>query len=197
MVAQTHTQQLRARRDRWVNWLVVAVFLVALVIGWGVKSAAESRAVRCEAGNMVLSCPAGWVRAKVEPPVILRVEERVAPFRSAISLEERPLPKDMPKPLLAVQQALTLERAGWVAYRILSVEEAMPVGKRTAMRVTFAYVETNPNPFLETLPVVMHGEDYILPAGEDKVQVATFVAAQENYPLVAARFAAFLRSLPG
>ena len=33
----------RTRRDRWADWAVVGVLVVALLFGWGVKTYAESQ----------------------------------------------------------------------------------------------------------------------------------------------------------
>jgi len=192
----TGIREQAQRRDRWVSWLVIGVFLVALLLGWVVKAAAEGRTVAHEAGNLRVRYPAGWVRTEAEPPVLLRVEDRwAAPFRTTLTLQRRPLPPDGEKPVGIVQQALTLERArDWTAYRVLRMEESASIEGRTGMRVTFAYVETNPNPFLETVPVVMYGEDFLFPVG-DQVYIVTLTAAEANYARGQKALRAFLRSL--
>jgi len=172
---------LAKRHDRWVNITVIAVFAVALLLGWRVKAAAENRAVEVQVEDLKLRYPEGWVRAEVEPPLVLQVQDRMARgFATTLSVQRRPLPPDLPKPLAAVHQTLNLERARlWNGYRELA-EEPVTVDGRAGTRVTFAYVETNPNPFLQTLPVVMRGEDYLFQQ-DDQAYVFTLTAAEPNY----------------
>jgi hypothetical protein len=194
MVAEIRSRA--QRRDRWVSWIVIGVVVVALFLGWLVKVAAEGRTVAYNAGGLQVRYPAGWVRVNVEAPILLRVENRLAtPFRTTLMLQQLPMPQGG-KPLAAVQQSLALERGrAWIAYRVLRVEEPATVEGHTGMRVAFAYVEANPNPFLETVPVVMHGEDFLLPAG-DKVYVATLTAAEENFAQAQRYLRSLVRSLP-
>ncbi|MGQ9553604.1 MAG: hypothetical protein ACUVWR_05780 [Anaerolineae bacterium] len=194
MVAEIRTRA--RRRDRWVSWIVFALVVVALLLGWGVKAAAEGRTVLQEVEGVRVRYPAGWVKASVQPPLLLQVEQLVAPFRTTLTLQRRPLPPEAANPLSAIQQALALERArSLTAYRVLSIEEAVSIGGRTGMRVTFAYVETHPNPFLETAPVVMHGEDYLFQAGNE-AQIVTLTAAEANYARARKGLLVLVRSLP-
>ncbi len=188
--------QARAQRhDRLVSWIVVALVVVALLAGWGVKAAAEGRTAAVEAEGLQLRYPAGWVRVSVEPPVLLRAEEWLGPARSAITVQRRPLPA-VQNPLRAAQQTLTMERARtWTAYRTLETDEAATVAGRAATRVAFAYVETNPNPYLETMPVVMYGEDYLIQVGND-VYVVTLTAPEAYYSRVQKALQSVVRSLP-
>ena len=184
------------RRERLASWIVVGVFVLALLLGLAVKTAAEGRTVVHEAEGLRLRYPAGWVKVSTDAPVLLQVEKLASPFRTALTLQRRPIPPEAEKPLSAVQQALTLERArAWTAYRVLSVDDSATVDKRPALHVVFAYVESNPNPFLQTAPVVMLGEDYLFAVGE-QVQIVTVTAAEANYSRAQRDFQAFLRSAP-
>jgi len=193
MVAQVRTRA--QRHDLWVTWMVVGLFVVALLLGWAVRTAAEGRTVSYEAGGLRLRYPAGWVRANAQPPILLQAEKWVAPFRNTLTLQVRPLPQGAARPFGAIQQALALERARtWMAYRVLGTEEAANIGRRTGSHVTFAYVETNANPFVETIPVVMRGEEYLLQVG-DQVQIVTLTAAEDNYVRAQKDLRAFVRFL--
>ncbi|MBN1484041.1 MAG: hypothetical protein JXA37_04915 [Chloroflexia bacterium] len=173
------------RRDRWVTWIVIAVFVVAMILGWAVKSAAENSTVDYAAEGVQLSYPKGWLRAKVEAPLLLHVQDQQAtPAPSSLMLQRQPLSTGMGEGgLSAVQQALSLERGRqWVAYRVLESEEKVSIAGHEAKHVVFAYVETTPNPFLVTEPVVMLGEDYIIMAKDgSNAYVFTLTAAKENY----------------
>jgi hypothetical protein len=169
------------RHDRWVSWIVIALFLVALILGWVVKATAESRYVTYNENGIQLRYPEGWIKLQADPPVVVQVADKVTGARTALTLERRPLPTDAPRPLAAVQQALTLVRgANWMAYRVLETTESVSIGGRTATHVAFAYVDTNPNPNMETTPVVIRGEDYLIPDG-DQVYVFTLVTPETSY----------------
>ena len=189
-------QERAQRRDRSVSWVVVGVTVVALVLGWFVKTAAEGRTVLYEADGLRVRYPADWVRASAQSPALLQVEDRWAvPYATTLRLERRPVPAGLEKILPAIQNTLALERGrGWTAYRVLRSDGSIEVSGTTGMKITFAYVETNPNPFLETVPVVMYGEDYLFPVG-DQVYVATLTAAEANYAQAQKALSAFLRSL--
>lgn len=184
------------RRDRWSSWAVVALTIVALLLGWAVKAAAEGRTSVYEADGMRIAYPAGWVRASVDAPMLLQVEKLVGPARTTLSLQRRPVTADAANPLNAVQQALTLERGrNWTAYRVLSVDPSGAVPGRDALEVSFAYVETNPNPFLKAAPVVMLGQEYLFSV-DQAVQVVTLTAAEANFGGAVKDLQSFLRSSP-
>lgn len=189
-------QERAVRRDRSVSWVVVGVTVVALILGWFVKTAAEGRTVLYEVDGLSVRYPANWVRAEVQSPALLQVEDRwAAPYRTTLRLERRPVPTGFEKILPTIQSSLALERGrGWTAYRVLRSDGSVEVSGTTGMQITFAYVETNPNPFLETVPVVMYGEDYLFPVGE-QVYVVTLTAAEANYAQAQKALSAFLRSL--
>ena len=189
-------QERARRRDRSVNWLVIGITVVALILGWFVKTTAEGRTVLYEAHGLRVRYPADWVRAVAQSPTLLQIEDRWAvPYRTTLKLERLPVPPGMEKILPTVQNSLALERGrGWTAYRVLRSDGSVEVNGTTGMQITFAYVETNPNPFLETVPVVMYGEDYLFPVG-DQVYVATLTAAEANYAQAQKALSNFLRSL--
>jgi len=184
------------RRDRWSSWAVVALAVVALLLGWAVKAAAEGRTSVYETNGMTIRYPAGWVKVKADPPVILQVEKLVSPARTTLTLQRRPVATGTANPLNAAHQALGLERGrSWTAYRVLSVDPSTAVRGRDALQVTFAYVETSPNPFLTVAPVVMLGQEYLFMVG-DSVQVVTMTAAEANYERSLKDLKTFLASSP-
>ncbi len=191
----TDAQTRARRRDRWVDWLVIGVFVVALLLGWVVKVVAEGRTVLYAAEGLRLRYPAGWVKTEGESPVVVVFTDPWAqPYRSTIRIERHPAPPKMDKPLDTVAQMLQLERGQELqAYRVLQRQE-VTLGGRRGLELTFAYVEANPNPFLTTLPVVMQGREFLFVAG-DRVYVVTLMAAQENYATAQRLWQALVRSL--
>lgn len=194
MEAESRNRALRA--DRWSSLAVVLVTIVALALGWALKASAEGRTTVTEAGGLRIAYPAGWVKTSAEAPIILQVEKLVSPARTTLTLQRRPVTAEAASPLSSVHQALTLERGRtWTAYRVLSVEPSSAVPGRDALEVTFAFVETNPNPFLTAAPVVMLGQEYLF-AVDQSVQVVTVTAAETNLSRAARDLRTFLRSSP-
>jgi len=188
---------------------VVGVFALALILGWVLKTAAQGRTTVGDAGETSVRYPSGWVRSDAKVPVLFKAQDLWAtPFRTTLTLERRPVPPDTVSPLSYVQSSLDLERGRtWTAYRTLELEEPVTVDGRTlqpeelvtgeerrGMLVTFVYVEPNPNPFVETIPVVMQGEDYLFSVG-DYVYVSTVTAAKENITQGRKALRALVRSL--
>lgn len=182
------------RRDRWSSWVVILLVIVALALGWVVKTLAEGRTTPFEGDGVQARYPAGWVQVEAEYRVLLRVEDRWAtPFRTSLTLQEAPLSPGSDKPLGVVQQMMSLERGqSWSMYRVLDIERS--ASGDGAMRVTFSYVEGNLSLFQETLPVVMLGEDRLVVRGES-CYVVTLTSAQANYAQAQRQLARFVRSL--
>ncbi len=189
-------QERAQRRDRWVDVVVVGVFAVALALGWGLKTSAEARAVSFAGDAITAQYPAGWVQAKTELPVVFQVEDRLAtPFRTTIAVQRLPLPADGVNALATVHSTMVLDRGTqWTAFRVLNTSAEAVVGGRSGMLATFAYVENNPNPFLETLPVVMEGEDFLFAVG-DQAYVVTLTAAEANFDRMKGALERFVQAL--
>ena len=187
---------IAARRDRQANWMVVGIAVLALVLGWLVKSTAENRTTTYDSGGFSARYPSGWVDSTVSTPVIMRFEDPWAiPSRTVLLLARHPLAPNIANPLSALQQTLSLERGtSWTAYRVLDVREDVSIGARVGTQVSFAFVETRPNPFLSTLPVVVRGQDYIFAQG-DQALVSTLLAAEDDYERSEDVLIDFVRSL--
>jgi hypothetical protein len=192
MVADTRTKV--QRRDRWVSWIVIVVFVVALILGWVVKTVAENRYVDYSDGTIQVRYPEGWILLEVESPVIFQAADKPTGVRTALIIEQRPLATSAARPLSVLLQTLTLERgSSWMAYRVLETQEGVTIAGWTATHVAFSYVETNPNPFMETVPVVMRGADYMIPDGE-QVLIFTVVAPESEYDQAQRYLEDFVRS---
>jgi hypothetical protein len=196
-VSAAQVRSRARRRDRWVSWLVLGLFLLALVVGAVLKTLAESRSVEYRGDGFRLNYPAGWVRrTSLQPPYLFQVEDLgAAPTRTTVTVQRRPLPQH--DPLGVVWRDLSIERKSdgqhWAGYRELSLESNAQLDGRTVLHTTFAYVEMEPDPFQLSLPVVMHGEDYLF-VGRAGVYILTLTAAEENYDRDRGLFLALARS---
>jgi len=78
------------------------------------------------------------------------------------------------------------------AYKLFRVDEVQVRGK-PAVKATYVYVEEKPDPFRETVPVVVEGVDYAF-IENGKAYVFTLLAAESNFAAAEKRFTAFLES---
>jgi hypothetical protein len=93
-----------------------------------------------------------------------------------------------------VLDSLTLQRSiDLSAYRVLSVEQATVDGV-SQTRMTFAFVDADPNPFIQRLPVVVLGTDIVILDG-NRALVITYMSDQESYDDNLPAFQRFLASL--
>jgi hypothetical protein len=185
------------RRDRWVNWIVLAVLILGLVGGWWLKTTAEGRSTAFEVEGIRGRYPAGWLLLAVDPPTLFQASDLFGPqSATSLTLQRRPMPEHE-NPLAIVQQNLAMERTrNWMAYRTLQIKTSASIAGRTGTHTTFAYVETNPDPTMEVVPVVVRGEDFIFAAQSgDWVYVATLTAAETEYSQAQKALRSFLRSL--
>jgi hypothetical protein len=183
------------RRDRWVDLVIVALVALALILGWVLKTVAETRTVLVEESGLQVRYPANWLRMDAQAPALIEVQDSQATgLATTLTLQRRPLPSGSGQLLASVQQGLSLERGSlWMGYRVLKVEEGIAIAGRQGLRVSYAYVESNPNPFLTTVPVVMRGEDYIF-ARDGQAYVFTLTAAEANYGRSQGTLQTFVRS---
>jgi hypothetical protein len=93
-----------------------------------------------------------------------------------------------------VLDALTIQRsADLAAYRVLSIEDTVR-GTVTITQLNFAYVDADPNPFIQRLPVVILGLDIVIPNGAQSI-VVTYMASQDSFDAGRPTFDRFLASL--
>ena len=93
-----------------------------------------------------------------------------------------------------VLDGLTLQRSSdLAAFRVLSVED-VSIGATTLTRLNFAFVDADPNPFIQRLPVVVKGMDILIRDG-DRIIVVTFMAEESTFDQNQIDFDRFLQSL--
>jgi len=183
-----------ARRDRWADWAVVALVVLALVLGWALREAVLFRTAPFTIAEAGISgrCPATWVREVGEDP-LLRVRNPLSgEFGTVLELRSRPLAAEA-EPAM-VLDALVLERASQVtAYQTLSTDQLL-VGEETATGRTFTYVHVDHSPYVDRLPVVVRGVDLALRDG-GRVVVVTFLAGAGHFDAHYRYFRALVDSL--
>lgn len=186
------------RRDRWADWAVVALVVVALAGGLLLRDFVLSRTSPFSLPDAAITgrYPAQWVRETGEDP-LLRVRDPLGgSFDAALELRTRSLTPDgggSVEPAL-ILDTLALERAGRVvAYETLETDRVAVAGGN-ALRRTFTYVHVNRNPYVNIVPVVVRGIDIALQDGE-RLIIVTLLAEAGEIKVQERRLVAFVESL--
>lgn len=180
----TTVQTLQTRRDRWADWLVIGIVVVALLLGWAVKAWAESdtESFNDPETGLTLHYPAGWLAGSAEDYMFKARDPQSGPFKITYQVTSDKLDPARPISLVDAVNATVVNRARKLtAFRLLDVEpvdeEGQPLPdnidaaseKREAPGAIWAryvYIEEKPDPFKESLPAVVLGLDYTTVKGE-------------------------------
>jgi len=187
------------------EWVVVAVVVVALLIGWMLKSLVESRTVTFSGPALSLNYPATWFR-EMNPDdgdVIFSAADLGfgSPYRSRVTVRTiEALPRlagmdDEAASAAAVITAWTFQRSRDLdGYRVLSTESTVLDGRR-GVRIDYAYV-SNPiaSPYRKALPVVVEAVDYLFLVGDQTIVITT-AADGTQFEQESQRFATILSSV--
>jgi hypothetical protein len=179
--------------DRYSDWAVIVVTLVAVLLGWLLMSNVQSRAVPFDAGGVKGQMPAGWVTDQADTGVVLHTAELGGSgFSTAYQLEVVPIgidvnPTDVAS-LYSINRAQNLNTV-----RVLDQQD-VSVNGQNGYKVTYAFVDANSDLTRADVPVVVRGVDYFFVAGDHAV-VVTYQAGEDNYEADFGRFRRFLESL--
>jgi hypothetical protein len=182
-------------RDRYAEALVVIVVIVALILAWGVKAGAESRAVHFETQGLKASYKHDWIRDKPASPEVLKIVDPSAGarFRTTIAvsrLEDAGTYQDVAK---ALNQKRLQEKE---LYQFLE-RDVVQLRGQEAYRNEFAYVYVSPDLLNPSVPVVLHGVDTILQHGTTTF-VITLLADESVYEEASIELERFLNTVtPG
>jgi len=184
---------VRVHRD-WSQWLVIALVIVALAAGWGVKAYAEGLSVRYSGAGVSVLYPAGWVASATEDMLRFR-DARSGALPPVLEVHSYPAGAGgEAAALLGIQaDALALNRARELPeYRTLEAN-AITLQGQPALQVSYAFVKDPPNPAYAGLPTVMVGEDLLM-LREGRVYVFTLQAPQEQFSRLRSRLQAMINS---
>jgi len=198
----TTTTTTRSRhwfwRDEEPEWPVVALVLLALLLGAVLAIAVRGQVRTVSADGITISYPATWSSAVALPAdadgALVNAGEMSG--RATLSLRVlRQLDPAKPVSMDALIAQRSFDRAqAETMYRVLSSADAQ-VGGKDAVAVTYAYVnEPRTTAYQSSLPVVMEGVDYIL-VHNGKVYVLTMEAPAAEFESRSATFARIARSV--
>jgi hypothetical protein len=185
-------QLTQVPRDRYAELLVIVVVVVALLFAWGVKAGAEARAVHIEVKGFGASYGHNWIREVPKTPEILQIVDpgsggRFATTITVSALKDTGGAEDV---IQAVNQARMPKKE---LYQSLGME-TVQLRERDLLRSEFAYVYVSPDLLNPTVPVVVHGVDYVLPQG-DVTYVITCTADEDVFDEAMIELDRFLGSI--
>ncbi|MGF1504737.1 MAG: hypothetical protein ACFB51_06305 [Anaerolineae bacterium] len=136
--------------------------------------------------------PSTWL-VDEEGPYVARIRDpKARPFKTQYIVQVAPA--GWQTSVRIVLDNLTLRRSTDLAgYRVLNVE-AINVGGATLTEMRFAFVDSDPNPFIQRLPVVVLGRDVVILDG-DRAFIVTFMAQENKFDEELGDFQQFLSSL--
>jgi hypothetical protein len=188
--ANASTQSLG---DRYAEVAVLVLTAIALLLGWTLMNNVESRAVKFEQNGLTAFVPAGWRTSQGDGDVLVSAADLTSGgFATTYMVRALPVAKDAS--LKDTASLLTLnDGQTYTAYRVLD-SQPVTINGREAYKVTYAYVESNPDMTHADLPTVVRGVDYIFLSG-GKAIVVSYHASEDNFTSDFARFRQFVLSL--
>ena len=179
--------------ERFADWAVVAVTIVALLAGWLFKNSVENRSVSFTSSGISAQTPQGWLTTSVQGNEILHITDPLSSgFGTTYIIENLTIASDAT--VDQVTSLLILERGqALTAYRVLDQKQVTVFG-RAAYEISYVYIESNPDLNHNVLPNIVRGLDYIFLNGDHAI-VATYRADQNTFGSELGRFQRFLGTL--
>ncbi len=182
------------KRDRFSAVLTIVVTAAALMLGLLIRQQSISERwpyVNQQVGIEALY-PAGWL-VDEQGDYVARIRDPLArPYKTQYIITVVPVTAQTST--RNILDNLTLQRStNRPAYRVLDVIPAGE-GNESYTRMDFVFVETDPNPFIEHLPVVVRGMDIVILDGNRAI-IVTFLAAQTHFEANLPEFERFVEAL--
>jgi len=149
-------------RQRWSHYLVLIWGIIAMFIGINLRDSVLNATTiysNPQAG-ITAAYPANWLLDETGD-YIFRVQDmsRIG-FKTTLQVAARPV--SVSTTTRNVLDALNLSRSQVLAaYEVLSEEPFVLPDESQAIAMTYTYVDTEANPFLQGIPVVVEGVDIL------------------------------------
>ncbi|MBK7894133.1 MAG: hypothetical protein WAS33_17740 [Candidatus Promineifilaceae bacterium] len=177
--------QERFAQERRSALLVVALVLLSLLLGWGVKTAVQNATRPIEIGSFTADVPDGWLVQEGAGDLLFVVRNPQA-LNELYRVSQLPIAPDLAA--LAENRNLARTRLD-DTYRVLAAEPIVFAGQ-DGYKVSFARVDlASPG-----LPHVIEGLDYYFPASE-QVTVLSLEAQSDHFAEALPGFQSFVQSI--
>lgn len=168
-------------RQRWNHYLVIAFGITGLLIGINLRDStinATALYTNVQAGIRV-NYPESWLLDETGN-YIFRVQDVSRPgFSTSIQVSTRPVSASTST--RSILDSLTLNRAQTLAaYNVLTEAPYLLSNDIEATSMSYTFVSTDPNPFLQSVPTVIEGLD-ILTIQRGQAIIITFLSEASTY----------------
>lgn len=189
---------VRTPRDRWADWAVLGVVIVALLLGWGVMAVAQGQRglYADDRTGLTVWYPEGWLLKAGENLAFQAVDPASGEFKTTYQVRLVPIDATaaVTPTLAAGLNKLSLARAQeGTAYRLFDIVEGAKIGGQPTMEATYVYVIESSNLFVQRLPVIVQGLDVAVAHG-DRAYIFSLLASQENFEKAEPAFRRFVKS---
>lgn len=170
-------------RQIWSNYFTITVGVVAFLLLVSIRNASLNAFSVYENNveGIVAYYPQDWlIDEDGDEDYIFRVQNaREIGFNTTFLVSTRTVGADVTA--RAVFDILAMERSQILAsYRLLSVSHYDGLGDVQARVGYYSYVSADPNPFQESIPVVVRGADVLILSGE-QVIVVTMLSSDDSF----------------
>jgi len=184
------------RQQRWAHLLTIGAAILMILYGLNVRAGTinATQIYDNAAAGVRVNYPANWLIDE-SSPYVFRVRDmtRIG-FKTTIQIETRPAGSQSTPSTIMSQ--LDLNRAPITdSYdRIENNETYIFSDETEGLRGEYAFVFQDPNPFLQSIPIVVRGTDVITIRGGQAI-IITFLVDATAYDSNIAIFERFLASL--
>jgi len=194
----TVQKPVRARHDRWADWAVIGVLVVALLLGWVVKTWAEGqRATFADAeAGLSLRYPQGWFQQSNDKLAFQALSPDSGRFKTTYQVRIWPVAagSDVTPTLTSVLNDASLSRAQeGTAFRLFDIDPGEDIDGQPSMESTYVYVVESTDLFSQRMPTVVEGLDIAVMRG-DQVYVFSLLAEEAAFEDAQKPFRRFVES---
>lgn len=188
----------RTRRDRWADWALVGTLAIALLLGWAVKTYAESQTNAFTDGETGLTVryPKNWLLKIDEKLAFQALDPGSGEFKTTYQVRSWPIDvtASVTPTLASVLNDASLARApGTTAFRIFDIEEGEEIDEQPTMESTYVYVLESSNLFTQRMPVIVMGLDIAMAHG-DRAYVFSLLASEDDFEDAGVAFRRFVEA---
>jgi hypothetical protein len=189
-------REAASRVQRFSHYFTISVCIGALLIALNMRTqftTASTFYTNVQAGISV-RYPQGWLLNEDDADYVMRVRDLTRMgYKTTIQVGIEPVGSGASAQnvlaLLSIRRSTTL-----ATYRSLSSEAIVLPNELTGLRQRFYFTATETDPFLESIPVVVSGEDIVV-IQRGQAVVITFLADSATFDVEYAVFQRFLANL--
>lgn len=191
-------QPARTRRDRWSDWAVIALLVVALLLGWAVMAAARGQSTTLADPNsgLTVDYPQDWLVQSSEGLAFRAVDPQSGTWPTTYEVRLAPIDPGAaltPTLTMLLNNASLTRAQQSTAYHVLETRPGAEIDGQPTMETTYVLVAEGDDPFVQRLPAVMLGLDVAL-ARDGQAAVFSLVAPEDLFEGAERSFRTFVRS---